>query len=142
MNALYSLKQVQMRGMLEAELPEWPEILERQAALETPVWVNEWLDAGHIQMAQQMPETPLETWLDMAARQQPIETLTWQTEWLDWIDSSPVLPVLSKDAAKRPTLHRVHPFNRAKNPAPMVPSRASAAPLRRQRAASALEIAA
>jgi len=115
MNAFVSLKQVQVRDMLESVLPEWPEILERQAALETPVWIEEWLDAAHSQMAQQ-PESPLETWLEIAERQQPLDTPVWQTEWLDWADNRPASLSVAKSASEDSQIHTVCSFYSTKHP--------------------------
>jgi hypothetical protein len=83
MNAIVNLKQIHDQTMSESVLPEWPEILERQQALETPVWVAEWLAAAHVSTRLETEDTVVETWLEIAARQQPLDTPTWQTEWLD-----------------------------------------------------------
>ena len=113
MNAIVSLKQVQVRDMLDSA---WPEILERQAALETPVWIEEWLDAAHIQMQQELPASPVETWLEIAERQQPLDTPVWQTEWLAWADNLPVSSSAAQNAADSNSTHTVCNFYSAKHP--------------------------
>lgn len=113
MNAIVSLKQVQMRDMLDSA---WPEILERQAALETPAWIEEWLDTGHIQMQQELPASPVETWLEIAERQQPLDTPVWQTQWLDWADNRPVSSSAAQNAADSSPTHTVCNFYSAKHP--------------------------
>jgi hypothetical protein len=113
MNAIVSLKQVQVRDMLDSA---WPEILERQAALETPVWIEEWLDAGHIQMQQELPACPMETWLEIAERQQPLDTPVWQTQWLDWADNIPVALSETQNAADSNSAHTVCNFYSVKHP--------------------------
>jgi hypothetical protein len=116
MSAIGSLKQVQVRDTLDSALPEWPEILERQAALETPVWIEEWLDAGHIQMQQELPESLVETWLEIAERQQPLEPPVWPTEWLDWADNRSASPAAAQNAADSSAAHTVCNFYSAKHP--------------------------
>jgi len=112
MNAIVSLKQVQVRDMLDSA---WPEILERQAALETPAWIEEWLDAGHIQMQQELPASPVETWVEIAERQKPLDTPVWQTQWLDWADNIPVALSETQNAAESSPTHTVCSFYSAKH---------------------------
>lgn len=112
MNAIVNLKQIHEQTMNESVLPEWPEILERQQALETPVWVTEWLAAAHLSTRLEAEDTVVETWLEIAERQQPIDAPVWQTEWLDWSDNR----ALAKPVSEATTAHMVCNFYTAKNP--------------------------
>ena len=135
MNTISSLKQVQVRDMLDSA---WPEILERQAALETPVWIEEWLGAAHVQMQQELPASPVETWLEIAARQQLLDTPVWQTEWLNWADNRPV----SSSAADSGPTHTVCSFYSAKHPVIVVKDRSDTKRHNAQRTDEYREIAA
>lgn len=84
MNAFLSLKQVQERNINGGFVPDWPDILQRQQALDSPVWVEEWLEAGPQPMSLETEELAVETWLEMAERQQPIDAPAWLAQWLDW----------------------------------------------------------
>jgi hypothetical protein len=112
MNAIVNLKQIHEQTMSDSVLPEWSEILERQQALETPVWVEEWLAAAHVSTRLAAETTEVETWLEIAARQQPLDTPIWQTEWLDWSDNRSVV----KPASAAKPVHTVCTFYSAKNP--------------------------
>jgi len=113
MNAIVNLKQAYEQKMSESVLPEWPEILERQQALETPVWVEEWLAAAHVSTRLEAENTEVETWLEIAARQHPLDTPIWQTQWLDWSDNR----VVAKPVSEAAPVHTVCNFYSAKNPA-------------------------
>jgi len=116
MNAFVNLKQIHEQKMSESVLLEWPEILERQQALETPVWVEEWLAAVHLSTRLEAEDIVGETWLEIAARQQALDTPTWQTEWLDWSDNRPVSTSLTKRVSEATPVHTVCNFYSAKNP--------------------------
>lgn len=108
MNAIGSVIQMQERDMLDSV---WPEVLERQAELETPAWVEEWLDAAH--QPQAVAERPemADLWAEVAAGQEPIHTPNWQAEWLDWMDNTAAAKH-STPATPTPT---VRPISAAKN---------------------------
>jgi len=111
MNAFVNLKPFHTPPVTESVWLEWPEILERQQALDTPAWMADWLEAAHQPMGGVLADTSADTWLEIAEGQQPIDTPSWQTEWLDWMDNrSPAKPVAKATAA-----HTVCPFNIARN---------------------------
>lgn len=112
MNAIVNLKQIHEQKMSDSVLLEWPDILERQQALETPVWVEEWLVASHVSARLEADNTEVETWLEIAARQQPLDTPIWEAEWLDWSDNQSA----AKPVSEATLVHRVCNFYSAKNP--------------------------
>ncbi len=96
MNELLDLKQAIDRNTNVLAMPEWSEVFERQQALETPVWVEEWLNQGPDPISLKMEDGTVDTWLNIAMRQQPVEAPAWETEWIDWAQSRPLSPSLVK----------------------------------------------
>lgn len=111
MNDVLSMARSNERESNQFVMPEWPEILERQQALETPVWVEEWLDAGKTPISLKREVDDIDTWPEVFMTQQTAEAPTWQAQWLDWIDSRPLPPTLARHesepqpvAANRPSV--------------------------------------
>ena len=126
MNAFVNLKPVLAPHMLESALPDWAEVLTRQQALQTHVWVDEWLAAVPQSTSAHADHSLAATGLEIAAHQQPVDTPVWQGEWLDWADNRTVAPTLAQRAAEAAMTHTVCPFVQAKTQ-PLADERNSAA---------------
>ncbi|MDR3371062.1 hypothetical protein [Rhodoferax sp.] len=119
MNDFLCLARSNERESNQYVIPEWPEILERQQALETPVWVDEWLKAWPGPISLKQEEDDVDIWPDVFMNQQPAEAPAWQVQWLDWIDSRPLpssllknepehLPVVTDRQPDRPSISTLH----------------------------------
>lgn len=107
MNAFVNLKPMLTPAVAEHAWLEWPEILERQQALDTPTWMADWLEAAHQPLGVSADDSEVDSWPETTNSQEPIHTPNWQAEWLDWMDSgSAAKPVTQATAA-----HTVCPFN-------------------------------
>jgi hypothetical protein len=115
MNAFVNLKPVLDTNTLDSALPDWPDVLARQQALQTHVWVDEWLAAVPHPTVAHADHSLAATGLAIAAHQQPVDTPVWQTEWLEWADSRVAVPTQSKSAVETATTHTVFPFVHAQS---------------------------
>jgi len=126
MNAFVNLKPVLDTNTLDSALPDWPDVLAGQQALQTHVWVDEWLAAVPHPTVAHADHSLAATGLEIAAHQQPVDTPVWQGEWLDWADNRTVAPTLAQRAAEAAMTHTVCPFVQAKTQ-PLANERNSAA---------------